>query len=379
MRTFLVLVTLALAARTAAANVVVITPSKDNTIYAENTSNSNGAGPSFFAGPNGLGFMFRGLIAFDIAANVPAGSTINSVQLTLNMNMTQSGPLTVELHRPLSDWGEGTTVGAGTGGGLGAPASPNDATWLHNFFPGSFWVTPGGDFSATVTSSTSVGAIGVYTWPSTATFVADVQSYLNTPSANFGWIVTVPTGGPAKRFSSRQDPVPSNWPKLTIDFTPPPGTGFCFGDGSGTACPCANSGVSGNGCATSSHPGGAHLQAVGVASISADTLVIQGSDMSAVGGVLYFQGSGQQLGGAGLSFGDGLLCAGGAIVRLGVKINSGGASQFPEPGDPSLSVQGGVTTPGTVQNYQGWFRDSTPFCTPATFNLTNGVTVTWGA
>jgi hypothetical protein len=31
-----------------------------------------------------------------------------------------------------------------------------------------------------------------------------------------------------------------------------------------------------------------------------------------------------------------------------------------------------------VQNYQGWYRDSTAFCTPATFNLTNGVTATWG-
>jgi hypothetical protein len=379
MRILLPLVAVGLVAQTASANVVVLTPSKDNTLYQENQSNSNGAGPSFFSGPNGFEFMFRGLVAFDIAANVPAGSTINSVTLTLNMAMAQSGPLNVELHRPLQDWGEGPTIGAGTNGGLGAPAVAPDATWLHSMFPTTMWTTPGGDFTATVSSVIPVGGVGLYTWPSTPTFVADVQAYLDVPSSNFGWFVVLPVGGPAKRFSSRQDPNAALRPKLTIDFTPPPGTGFCFGDGSGTACPCGNAGVAGNGCGTSSHPGGAHLTAAGVASIAADTLVIQGSDMSSVGAVLYFQGSAQQSGGAGLAFGDGLLCAGGSIVRLGIKFNVGGASQFPDPGDPSLSVQGLVTTPGSVLHYQGWFRDSAPFCTPATFNLTNGVSVTWGA
>jgi hypothetical protein len=379
MRSLIALATFAFVAQAASANVVTLQASKDNTLYQENQSNSNGAGPSFFAGPNGLSFMFRGLIAFDIAANVPAGSTINSVQLTLNMTMTQSGILAVELHRPLADWGEGTTIGAGTGGGFGAPASLNDATWLHRFFPSTFWTTPGGDFSATVTSSTLVDQIGAYTWPSTATFVSDVQSYLDAPAGNFGWFVILPVGIPAKRFASRENPTASLRPVLTIDYTPNPGTGFCFGDGSGTACPCANVGLPGNGCANFEQPNGAHLQAAGNPSIAADTLVIQGSGMSNVGAVLYFQGSGQQVGGAGFAFGDGLFCAGGTIIRLGVKFNVGGASQWPGVGDPSLSVQGLVTTPGAVENYQGWYRDSAVFCSPSTFNLTNGVNVTWGA
>ena len=45
---------------------------------------------------------------------------------------------------------------------------------------------------------------------------------------------------------------------------------------------------------------------------------------------------------AGTLFGDGLRCAGGTVVRLATKTNVGGASQYPDVGDPPLSVQGGV-------------------------------------
>src|SRR5258705_3596873 len=47
---------------------------------------------------------------------------------------------------------------------------------------------------------------------------------------------------------------------------------FCFGDGSGQACPCGNSGSSGHGCQDSNGTGGALLSASGTPSLSADTL-----------------------------------------------------------------------------------------------------------
>src|SRR5688572_24869937 len=58
-----------------------------------------------------------------------------------------------------------------------------------------------------------------------------------------------------------------------------PGTAYCFGDSTGTACPCGNAGLPGNGCASSVNAAGAHLTAVGRASLAADTLELRGSGM----------------------------------------------------------------------------------------------------
>ncbi len=156
----------------------------------------------------------------------------------------------------------------------------------------------------------------------------------------------------------------------------PSATPICFGDGTGTACPCANSGTAGNGCANSVQPAGANLSATGTASLSADTLVLGGSGMPN-GSALYYQGTSADSGGLGTAFGDGLRCAGGVQVRLGTKFNAAGVSQYPEVGDASVSVRGSVTAGTRV--YQAWYRNSAVFCTTATFNLTNAVSVEWGA
>src|SRR5207247_358787 len=93
---------------------------------------------------------------------------------------------------------------------------------------------------------------------------------------------------------------------------------------------------------------------------------------------LYFQGTTRQAGGVGTPFGDGLRCAGGTIVRLSTKTNAAGASHFPAAGDPSVSVRGGCAA-SDVRTYQVWYRNADPsFCTPSTFNLTNGLQVVWG-
>ena len=131
----------------------------------------------------------------------------------------------------------------------------------------------------------------------------------------------------------------------------------------------------GTGCLHSFGTGGL-LDSGGVARIAADTLVLQGSGMTN-SSCLYFQGTTQVNGGLGSHFGDGLRCAGGTVIRLGTKTNVGGASQYPEGGDPSVSVRGNVTVPGSVRTYQVWYRNSAAFCTPDGFNLTNGLAVTW--
>jgi hypothetical protein len=155
----------------------------------------------------------------------------------------------------------------------------------------------------------------------------------------------------------------------------PPGVPYCFGDGSGTACPCANNGSAGNGCASSVNAAGGNLSSTGNASIAADTVALVGSGLPN-SSCLYFQGTTQLNGGNGIAFGDGLRCAGGTIIRLGTKTNVAGTSQYPTPGDQSVS-QRGLCAAGDVRTYQCWYRNAAAFCTASTFNLTNGVQLTW--
>jgi hypothetical protein len=154
-----------------------------------------------------------------------------------------------------------------------------------------------------------------------------------------------------------------------------PVTHYCFGDGAGLACPCGNSGATGNGCANSVNALGGNLTGTGNASIGADTFVLLGSGMPN-SSALYFQGSATLGGGNGIVFGDGLRCVGGTVIRLGTKNNTSGGSQYPVAGDPSVSVRG-LCAAGDFRTYQCWYRNAAAFCTASTFNLTNGISVTW--
>lgn len=138
-------------------------------------------------------------------------------------------------------------------------------------------------------------------------------------------------------------------------------------------CPCGVPGqLTDRGCSNSAS-GGARLLITGTSSISNDTLQLQGSGMPD-GPALYFQGSAFVY--ASFAFGDGLLCVMGPIVRLGVKFNVTGASNHPEVGDPSISLQGGIVGPA-LRCYQIYYRDAAAFCTSATSNLSNGYALLW--
>ncbi|MBL8858702.1 MAG: VCBS repeat-containing protein [Planctomycetes bacterium] len=155
-------------------------------------------------------------------------------------------------------------------------------------------------------------------------------------------------------------------------------TAYCFGDGTGTACPCANhSAVGDNEGCLNSFGNGARLSMSGSARVSADTFKMNGSRMPNSGPCLYFQGSTQMSAGNGIAFGDGKLCLTGTIIRLGVKFNTAtGTSSYPVGADTKLSIAG-VVNPGDTRTYQVWYRDAAAFCTAATYNLSNGVQAVW--
>ncbi|MBI2504652.1 MAG: DNRLRE domain-containing protein [Candidatus Latescibacteria bacterium] len=210
---------LLLGSRAAIAEEVFLVPTKDNTLFESATGSlGNGAGAYIFVGKTGEGKIRRGLLAFDIAGSVPAGATITRAALTLHMSKTTAGPAEVSLHRVLADWGEGTSDAAAQEG-KGAPATPGDATWLHTTFDAATWAAPGGDFAPEPSATTSVNAVGSYTWESPQ-LAAEAQAWLADPAGNFGWMIAggESANSTAKRFDSREQADQNNWPTLSITY-----------------------------------------------------------------------------------------------------------------------------------------------------------------
>ncbi len=161
---------------------------------------------------------------------------------------------------------------------------------------------------------------------------------------------------------------------------PPGPTPFCEGDGSGTACPCGNTGALGRGCENSFGTGGGRLDGGGSTKVANDALRFDAYGLPSTASALLFQGTTEQNGGLGGVFGDGLRCATGSVLRLGIRFASGGAVSFGHgvPGDAPLSISGAIPAATvSLRAYQIWYRNTAAFCTPSGFNLTNGVRVVW--
>jgi hypothetical protein len=195
---------------------------RDVTLYEGDGELANGAGSYLFTGRtearNGA-VERRALLAFDIAAAVPAGSTITEASLELTMSKTRAGTQTVELHRVTESWSEGPSDASGEEGG-GAAAGASDATWVHREYPDTDWATVGGSYAAAISASLQVDGNGAYTWSSTAELVADAQMWLDDPSGNYGWALVIPNPGTgsAKRFNSREHGTAASRPRLTISY-----------------------------------------------------------------------------------------------------------------------------------------------------------------
>lgn len=224
----LCLVTVLVVPSASCADTVSLVSSRDTSIYQRHPDNSNGAGQAVFAGTTGEPSPCRALVGFDIAGSVPTGSTITGVQLSLvlvQVAPTESMPRTVELHRLLADWGEGTAGQGITGGqGFATPADGTAATWSHRFYDAVPWTNAGGDFVAAASGSTVVGLGAMaYVWDSTPGMVADVQSWLDNPASNFGWLLLgdESTFGTVREFFSREASDTAVRPSLVITFTPP--------------------------------------------------------------------------------------------------------------------------------------------------------------
>jgi len=204
----------------ALADSISLGSAADATLIQEPTGEyALGAAYNVYAGrigDNGGATIRRGLMRFNFSA-IPAGSTITSVTLRLYMSQTQSGSQSVGLHRCSLAWTEGTAFafgGAGTNAGIG------DSTWNFQVYPTVPWPTPGGAFAATASATKAVSAVGFYSWSSTAALVADVQSWVNNPASNHGWVLkgNEAASTTVKRFESRE--AAANQPLLVVNYLP---------------------------------------------------------------------------------------------------------------------------------------------------------------
>jgi len=175
-----------------------------------------------------------------------------------------------------------------------------------------------------------------------------------------------------------------------------PGNPFCtnasLGTDHTTPCPCGNVGLAGNGCAHSFSVDGGNLVANGViaddnvSSPGPNPVVLTASNLPATAFTLFMQHDAL----ADTVFHDGVLCAGGTLIRL--RGRGAGPGQFQPNGVAifpnnafandstlTLSSRGGqVPGNGNTRFYAGWYRNaSTTFCPPATANVSNGWTITW--
>lgn len=204
----------------AGAAVVTIAPSRDNSLFADGANRSCGIGPLFCGQTGGFGAR-RVVIAFDVAGSIPPGSTVTSVEVGITVEGTGPGALASDiysLHRLQADWGEKASECLN---GVGALAEVGDATWTHRHYPDDAWSQAGGDFNATPSGSVAMPTLGLATWTSQAGLVADVQSWLDQASGNFGWIIigNEAVARNARELFSRESVFP---PSLRIEFTSPP-------------------------------------------------------------------------------------------------------------------------------------------------------------
>ncbi len=161
----------------------------------------------------------RSLFRFDPSTNIPAGAIITSAQLTLNVySVADPTPYNFDLRKISVSWTE------------------NEATWNGRNAANDPWSAPGGaegtDFSATASASLALSSTGANTFTSTANMVADVQSWLDNPPSNFGWmLVTTAEATPrsARRVIAREGEGifgANTVPTLVLEYTtvPEPGT-----------------------------------------------------------------------------------------------------------------------------------------------------------
>ena len=143
-----------------------------------------------------------GLIRWDVS-EIPAGSTIDTVTITVNVNNSSNGQ-EYEIYAAARDWTE------------------DQATW-NLASAGAPWQTPGArgqqDRGVEVLGTLAPGATGTFTYGLNAAGVAAVQQWIDNPSLNYGLIISDESNSNGFEFDSSDNETIANRPRLTISYT----------------------------------------------------------------------------------------------------------------------------------------------------------------
>ena len=142
------------------------------------------------------------LLSWDVSS-IPTGKTVTSASLVINV--TQGSNQTYTIYEMKRNWTEG------------------QATWLE-YQNGIGWQTAGAEGSsdrgATALGTISTTVTGLTTINLNADGIALVQSWVNTPAANYGVIISGGTTDADFLFTSSEGATQSLRPKLVVNYMP---------------------------------------------------------------------------------------------------------------------------------------------------------------
>ena len=195
------------------AATAVITPLADTYITQQFPDGNNAGATELICGAQGGmagNARNRPLFKFDPADSIPQGAKITGVRFTIVI--TKAPPAGIDsrfgLRRVLRDW------------------NVTQTTWKLRLAPSVAWGAQGGaagtDYSNAISASALISDEGPYVYDSTAALVADVQSWLDDPATNFGWILI--SDQESQAFSARRLASANHGtdlPALEVDYTLP--------------------------------------------------------------------------------------------------------------------------------------------------------------
>jgi hypothetical protein len=133
--------------------------------------------------------------------NIPAGSTVQSA--SIRVKVTNMSVQSYELYQLRRDWDDGL------------------ATWTQ-YTGGASWQIAGAEGSndrgSSAVGSITTSATGFKTFNLNAAGIALVQSWVDDPASNYGFIITDSSADDGLDITSRESSTPDDRPKLTIVY-----------------------------------------------------------------------------------------------------------------------------------------------------------------